>query len=203
MTARQDRDQKLRELSHRAFETHKIIHSQPDHWVIRREDGRGHYSTEIIATHHGTLYVGGDIQFVIFGHNNEGPRGRVRWMGQQPVLNSYHVEKATNGTGRELIKSYESDVAEEEIREALAELAELEKEEKYEPRQELMQILEEALEDHVNDTCERLMHFIYENSWYARDHFEHRGFGEVVDARVYYAHAAVVRLCELWNQEQQ
>src|SRR5690606_34408896 len=118
-------------------------------WLLRTPSGSSVYSTEIITTRHRELYVGGDIDHVLFARNPDPARQRVAWMGDRP-LSGYVVEKATIGTGRDLVHVFDAEAAEADIRECLADLAE---EESSPLRDEAMSALEEALDEGLFDSA--------------------------------------------------
>ncbi len=82
-----------------AFKEHEIAKESEGRWLIRKP-GTGVFWTEVICTHHGGLYVDGDIDPIVFRYGPEHPLARVRWMGHRShAWDGYFREKACIGMG--------------------------------------------------------------------------------------------------------
>lgn len=179
-----------RELAVRAFAKHVITERSEGRWLLQRihKDGRPEstYATEIVSVRRGT-YVGGDIAPVVFS-TGYGLGESLSW--------SYIGEKATIGMSSDkLTVRWEYELAHAELRTYIAERR------------------AEAAEDgstfEVDEDRLRLALRAYDRHDFlehasALDHdWEAVGdMGEVLDARVIYAHAAMGRLCELLKAEE-
>ncbi len=190
MSYRDQRDQELRAYAAETYKDHVILEEDNRSWLLRRPPGMYAYSTEIVATRHGELYVGGDIDHVLFARNHDSAIQRVAWMGDRP-LSGYVVEKAAIGTGRDLVHVFDGEAAEADIRECLAVIAE---EESSHARNEAISALEEALDEGLFDSAEALAMYVHDRAPCSYDYFESCRWGSVVDTRVYFAQAAVARL---------
>jgi len=98
----QERSRSLREMAKEAFKDHQIKSEAPDRWTIAKKDKTGHwcgfYLTEIVSLRVG-LFVGGDIDSVIFASSGRGsPLGLVYWVASSQI-EGYLVSKASQGFG--------------------------------------------------------------------------------------------------------
>lgn len=218
----------LDRLATQAYEEH-VIRELPEgmrcdgRWVIQRmgkvrgQPKRGTwdhpYWTEIVCLQGGMIYVGGDINPVVFAYGPRSFEGRVRWMGSRKSgADSYLLEKAVIGTGRETVYTYSPQQAAEDIqwliRDQKAEreterqvLGEGEAEDKQLRRR--VELLELALEevDDRHGMMETLMESPDDSGLY--DVVIESDIGEVPAARVFYAWAALRRLCHLLDQQKE
>jgi hypothetical protein len=177
-----------RERARRTFAQHVITKESDRRWLLQRlyEDGRPDwtYAAEIIVLENASIFVGGDIDHVIFGHGPADPLARLRWMGEHRDLGYYVAQKARIGTGKDLVDIWDEDVAREELRDYAAQN---EAEDEYE--------LESAFSaDNENDFYRRAME-AFGDGYDAHEAI--CGMGRVLAPRVIYAHAALARLCEL------
>jgi hypothetical protein len=184
-----------------AFAKHVIAKESEGRWLLRKPyaDGRGFdwtMAAEVISLAGGSLYVGGDIDFVIFSWYSDSAdhEAKVRWMGRCSDIDYYVRQKAIIGTGRELVEQYDEDEARASLKwhyedcvrvgdDALAaKLAELLESGALEDRQALLHELYRAQPDLAADVGGTL--------------------GMVPHPRVYYAHAALRRLCDILDERQ-
>jgi hypothetical protein len=212
MTREKYRQNMIR-MANEAFENHLIADRREGRWFLARptvagwDDQRKRwdwcFATEIIADlWGGGLYVGGDIDHVIFRSYPGSPEARVRWMGgRSGGQDSYFVEKAIIGTGRELIEQYQGDIAH-------ADLTALQK--------EITEDVDRPLGKTFTDTVEAIedikrCRFDMNRDEVIRDllatgYFDSERIydtGMVITPRVFYAHAALRRLCDLLDQEEE
>lgn len=207
MSAREAYHANLVRLATDAFALHAIRKREPGRWLLQRQhDGRwtGNYSAEVIATWHGELYVGGDVDFVLFrGYgDSRDPEAILRWMGHHADVRGYVRSKACIGTGWQLTDAFDDAVAREDVADWLAQR---------EPGPpdddgdtdggcpEGAAVLRRALElidkGHPLDDVKA---YLYDEGQESEDVAR---LGLVVAPRVYYAHAAVRRLCALLDAE--
>ena len=204
------RHDRLVHQSRAAFECHEIRNRSDGHWLLqrRREDDGWTWSMagEVISLAGGELYVGGDIDFVIFAHYSDSREHerKVRWMGEHTDLGYYVRQKAAIGSGRQLVDVYDEGVAREEVQGWLDDEREAEAGGFGSGQAaKLADVLDDAAwlgtpwDDHrelVGHLYESLGNdFMYERS----------DVGEVMAPRVYYAHAVLRRLCELLDAEKE
>jgi hypothetical protein len=185
--------------SKEAFSTHEIVLSEPGRWRLQRRDKAGRlestFCAEIISLWGGELYVGGDIDFVIFGYysDHQDPESKVRWMGRCGDISYYVHQKASIGTGHNLVDVYDEEVAKADLAQLLMDLGE--------EGQDIVKLRERMAEWEewgFPESPEALYHDLYEH---IPDTVQDRGnIGEVMAYRVYYAHAALARLCDLLDE---
>lgn len=193
----------LSRLAREEFATHVIRERSPGRWLLQRrnKDGRftGIFATEVIALYGGELYVGGDIDHVVFSRyvDSGDPAGRVYWMGRRSSgADSYLVEKASIGS-RELAHEWDEEVARDEVRRDWLDEEKRTLAEGWGDARRAAQ-LEELLNTWPEDKNE-LARQLYAIS---PDHFCDCGLpGTVPAARLFFAHAALARLCDLLDEE--
>lgn len=180
----------------KAFERHELRRNDPDHWVIQRKhkDGNGWdsaFMASIVCAEPSTLIVTGDIALVAFAYGPADPHARVRWMGRNKGIDSYVHEKACIGTtdGGKLLAVYDADAARAWIRDCIADVR-AEDEDDVGAAADRIAGYEEAL-DLADEQHELLEHL------YGMGEYEIGHVGIVVKARLFYAHAALARLCDL------
>jgi hypothetical protein len=237
-------NEKMWKQSRKAFDRHEIRTRGEGRWTIQRRNSRPEDSdatgntgwtwimgAEIVCMGHQAIAVVGDIDSMVFAHGGNDYLRRIFWMGRSTSL-GYIQEKAQIGTtSRELVTSYEADVArsdlEYRIRERLGELErdddptdeELEKQ----IDKEVAKLLgERSLTGYMHD-CEHhdaeVRAYVETYHWYVEDGphsvfnhlYNYNGvefeaeyicdIGDVISPRVFYAHAAVARLAELLAKE--
>lgn len=189
-------------MARKAFERHVITERGEGRWLIQRlyPDGKPEstYWTEICVLRK-NLYVGGDIQPVLFEGGYSASAGRVRWMGESESW-GYIAEKAQAGLrSRESVWKWDAEVAVDDFNRWRAERREEEEgeggdsdlDEDYVALALAAGDRSEFLE-HLGDACD--------HDWDRMEEFH--GMGEILDARVIYAHAALRRLSQLLDQEE-
>lgn len=168
---RSDHAIRMDALATRAFDRHLIKERSDSHWLLMRprasdpanrrfeKEGyspwdnpktrwTGTFWVEIRCLHGGKLYVGGDIEPVIFSSCTADGEARVRWMGERKSGCCHYLqEKACAGTGREVIYRYDREEAERQVNEFIAEcMAERE----FEP-DSLGALVENAIEEYSGE----------------------------------------------------
>jgi hypothetical protein len=207
-TGRERRDARLARLveqARRAYADHEIVADGPRCWHIARRGADGRldscYSVDVYAGHHGQLYVGGDIDCVVFAAygDNADPVRRLRWMGRCQDLDYYVAQKAAIGMtdDRKMVWDFDGDTAAADIREHVAVL-----------REGGCELDEDELEQWEDFAAEAAGGEISPDALYhAMYHalpFEHLEgldrIGSVLSGRVVYAWAALARLCDLLDE---
>lgn len=216
MSYRQQHHERLVAQSREAFQLHVIRKRSEGRWLLqRRHDDGGWdsvYWAEIISLHGGGLFVGGDIDHVLFGYYSDksgNHEAKVRWMGEHNDIRYYVRQKAAIGTGHQLIDVYDKDAARQTLQEHLDEaIAEAEYFNFNDPDEDtLAGKLAIALDEYgwdaapFEDGKEALCAYLHRklgSDWYCDMGYN---LGDVLAPRVYYAHAALRRLCELLDAE--
>ena len=198
--SRERHDKDMTTMSKEAFKGHRIITHTEGRWLIARPGKYpGEYdwcfATEVIADLWGKgMYVGGDTKPVIFSGGPAHPEAKVRWMGgRKSGGDQYLVEKATTGTGKEVIEMFDADVARDDMTVLQHEIAE---ESEGDPAIEAIEDIKRCCDEMGRDEVIRDLMEAYSDSERVYD------IGVVVSPRVYYAHAALARLCELLDEKQ-
>jgi hypothetical protein len=161
-----------------SFKDHEIVKSGEDRWIIaHKKDGyiSGVYKTEIILLYNDSIYVGGDIDVVVFSYGPSDGKERLKWIG---LNNSYKYveEKAKIGSNHKY-ECIDDTVLEEDLEK-----------------------LAEEYPDHYTKII-RLIDAI-PNIDYIREELydifsEDVHVGEIIDSRIIYAKEALNKLCEL------
>lgn len=207
-----ERGEALKRDAERAFADHAIRRRSEGRWLIQKryDDGAWNctFATEVISLARGELYVGGDIDFVIFGiyGDTADHEDKLRWMGRHSDFGYYVHQKACIGTGRTLIDVYDSDAAEAQLREWLAERTEQLGEDHDEEDDGPLDVAADELVATINDMIrwmpddpgEMLGRLHSVSPSFMDDRHE---LGMVIAPRLYFAHAALRRLCDLLDAE--
>lgn len=184
----------------KAFADHQITQRSDGRWLLQRQrDGKTSwiYAAEVISLAGGKLYVGGDIAFVIFAYFSDSMdhEEKVRWMGRCKDVGYYVAQKAAIGTGHKLIDEYDGDAARAQVKDWLTEAHECQND-------KVASKLEEVLDDY---RCPwEYRHELGDYLWSAlgSDFMSDRETpGIITSSRVYYAYAALARLCDLLDLE--
>lgn len=188
-------DESMRTLSSRAFKDHVLEglcdpsqDRKQDRWLIAKplRSGLGYerlFKTEIICMHNNAICVGGDIAVVVFGFGPSNPLDRLVWIGRH-VDTEFACEKASIGmSSRYESKSWDIDIARDQLK------AFLEDNPDHEDRDRI-----EAAMDCLDGggTEKEVWGELPDDAWEYLG-----GLGRVPGADIYYAQAAVARLCDL------
>lgn len=184
----------------KAFENHRITKVSDRRWLIqeRHPDGKPDWTcaAEIIALEGGGIFVGGDIDHVVFAWGPSDPVARLRWMGECNDLAYYVRQKARIGSrNQDCIDVWDEEIAHEELR---AYVEELRAEDGFSTESVDDDYLESALSadtrEHFLDSASKAF-----PDWL--DSWEVLGdMGMVLCPSVIYAHAALARLCVLLRE---
>lgn len=167
------------------------------------------FSTEVICGRHGDLIVNGDIAVVVFAHGPADPRARVHWMGERYVgdyVDCYLMEKAAIGMTSglsDVIERFDIDAARRDIEGWLSDEPHRCRvrpwREPYRCRACLLRNVLDDLDDlGIGFGHEGLVRYLVDVLGY--DYMDGRfDVGRTPAPRVIYAHAALRRLCELFD----
>lgn len=205
------RDEQLQQEGARAFERHEIRSRSDGRWLLQRryKDGNGWdcvFAAEVISLYGGELYVGGDIDFVVFAHysDSRSHEAKLRWMGEHNDLGYYVRQKASIGTGVALVDVYDQDEARESVSEWLDDEKKAEADgfgSGYAKKLAAVLGQDGAWDRAPWDDRHELIHYLVDEL--GHDFMcERYDVGMVLAPRVYYAHAALRRLCDLLDAEQ-
>lgn len=194
MNARERYMTNTQKLATEAFEAHRVELVSPGRWLVHRS-GDSAYWTEVIALHGAGLLVDGDIDHVIFRYGPAHPPARVRWMAKtKGAADGYFCEKATIGSGREVVRSWRPEVA----RYDLAELQE-EARESCEDAKRLDRLID-GIDDIKRCLDEMDEASVYRELYELSFYDELPRVGTVPAPRLFYVHAALVKLAS-WLDE--
>lgn len=184
----------------KSFATHIITKRSEGRWLLQRihKDGRPEwtFAAEVIALENNALFVGGDIDHVVFAYGPPDPVRRVHWMGMCNDLEYYVEQKAKIGSANGArTERWVADVMKEEL-EAF--------------RQQLRE--EEFDDEDVDDYAYQEALNSYEQSEFLNaateafskipDAWEsYGGMGLVLSPTIIYAHAALKRLSTILRDE--
>jgi len=182
----------------KAFAEHCLISNGERWWHLarRKPDGAvdSRYSTDVYCGHFGEIYVGGDIDVVVFSYFSDSRdlRARLAWIGRAKDLSYYVARKAAIGmSDREYIYKWDEDYARLQLQELKQEM-ETEEALTGSAREAIDQALEDIGDKHRAAICADLYTAI------SFDWLESLGdFGMLLSGRVVYAWAALGRLCDL------
>jgi len=181
MGKREDRSVALARQANACYADHALISQASDRWIIGRP-GSSAFRTEVINLTLGGVYVGGDIDHLIFRYSQDEGIERVRWMSRRrDAADSYFLEKASIGSGRKLVYAWDLAVA-------LDDLADINPEDYG------------MTADGLSDLLESLESSVCQYDFQSRLH-EHGSFddddlkyGEIPDQRCYHVMAALKKL---------
>lgn len=197
-----------------AFKDHELIESSDRRWFIakRYEDGslQGQYATEIISLRNGKLFVGGDIDNIVFGYygNKDYHVGKVYWIGKHRSVDGYIKEKAGLGMHDDgsITEEYRPDIAREDLNNLLQEVHQDYLDNDIDPsKSESFTKVKQAIERAIGNADEEdymIRNLMEDTSGELPDLWESVGnIGKVCAVRVFYAWAACRRLCELLDKD--
>lgn len=208
---RMTRDEQLHEQARRAFKNH-VIRKRDDksgRWVLQKpyedEEGgwRSEYWTEIVSLEGGMIYVGGDIDFVIFAYYSD-KRGdhqaKIRWMGEHSDFSYYVHQKACIGTGNKLIDVWDEEAAKEAVRGWLNDLDEDDDHDKRKA-DKVREMLDDDWLDWQDErsVIEKIAETLGAD-WMCD---VGSGFGMVIHPRLHFAYAALKRLIAIWDAQEE
>lgn len=186
----------------RHYSEHVIAERSENSWYIKKP-GTSNLATEIVALRHGLLYVGGDVDTVVFGNYYDRPsnfESRVHWLGGKQTFTSYVEEKARIGMGsHDAIYEYDSQKADEDIARIIQEYREMIEDEP-DNASEYQEVIDNLEDIYTSDgNAMMLYHAISEAG--VSSVYDYNGLGEVVRFCVIRAWAALNRLSTLLAQE--
>jgi hypothetical protein len=193
------RDSELKARAIKAFDDHEIRDRTSRGYLVqqRRKDGGWTFdmAAEVFVGFMNYIYVGGDIDGLIFGHGPNDPRERIAWIGGCNDVSYYIHQKASIGTrsAKTVATIWDPAIAAACVRDRLHE----------ETDDELREAVEEVL-SHELESFD-MMYNDLSNAIPAQYHSFLDDFwdvGYVVAPRVYYCWAAVRRLHLLLLEEE-
>jgi len=198
-TKSRSKNMDVHEQARQAFETHEISDRGEKRWTLSAKEGFTH-SVEIIVGKAGTILVHGDYGTHVFAYGpDDNPLQTLKWMGRSQ-FGSYIVEKAQIGSGHnDLVYVDDIDKFEYDIDElfenmgdwglAPTELSDLKEE------------FERAKRYASNGELHEARNVVARAGF---DLWESAGsLGRKIAPRLYYAHAAIRRLCDLLDEEEE
>lgn len=179
-----------------SYAEHQILERGQGYWVCGRP-GSSQFKFEVRALLFGALYVGGDIDHVIFAQYTDSPdpERRLRWIGEHTDISYYVAQKAMigmgDGDGRS-VWTYEPRAAVEAYQRALKD-------------PELMNAQRDALNAAIEATAayedrEEVIRALYESGAFHPHDIDTQA-GKVPSPRLIYAWQAVKKVVELLDAE--
>lgn len=195
--SRQEYQEQMLRLARAAFTEHQIVEgcAKDRRWTLFRPGSSTHW-TEVVLLAGGRLIAHGDIEAVVFcGYS--GPTGAVRnitppifeWVAKSYI--SYIAEKATRGRPKR--NHIDLEVALHQLERLHAEA--IKNERCFEDRDLIVEAIEHITEDGNYDYAIHAMSQTSLDAEYWSD------IGKVIEPRIFYAKAAVERLCALLSNE--
>ncbi len=208
MSYRKQQHELILEQSKESFAKHQIrkADEQGGRWLLQRRyrDDTGwdsSYAVEIVALWGGMLYVGGDIGPIIFAYGpGKKHRGLVRWMGECTDLRYYVAQKAKIGMSGYDLTSFDHEAAMGDLRDRLEDLKRDDDEGYDKEIQDFQHLIDNNRRWHSSES--ELHEAILEelgSDWFS----DMNPVGHVLKASVYYAHAALAKLCAIWRHEEE
>lgn len=200
---RDERFKREAEQAKTAFERHLIRKESEGRWLLQRPqkdgwddpDGRwdSTFWVEIICLAGEGLYVGGDIQHLIFRYGPKHPEARVFWLGRKPAWNSYVQQKACIGMGggkHDGVSKWDEKAALADLRSFREELCSYGEGETLQRRLDAVDDAVSAIEDGEEEVYRHLL----------SEFDDPPRIGLVVSPRLIYVMAAMSRLCDLLEE---
>lgn len=216
MTAFEMRKKRLADITEqakKAFAHHELVDHGDRWWLIGRryEDNNklnSAYLTSIFCDHFGQIYVGGDVDVMVFGcyGDSRDLHKRLRWMGRCKDLGYYIAQKAQIGMtdNKKLTHDRDVDIAVVEIREFI-EMRKNDSDgewpngrEDEDERDALIRAIEQLK---AGEPIQLVEYELFSEVGY--DVLESLApLGEVLSSRVIYTWQAIARLCDLLDDVQ-
>lgn len=149
-----------------SYAEHQILERGPGYWVCGRP-GSNQFKFEARSLLFGALYVGGDIDHMIFAQYTDSPdpERKLRWIGEHADVSYYVAQKAMIGMGdgdgrsvwtyepRATIEAYQQTLKDPELTNAQRDAlnAAIEATAAYEAREEVIRALYESDAFHPHD----------------------------------------------------
>lgn len=174
------------------FAKHVVTKSSDLRWLLQRvnDDGRATWtwSCEVVVLEGGSIFVGGDIDHVIFSSGPADAIERLRWMGECDDLGYYVAQKARIGSGSDLVDAWDDDIAREEL-DSFLKRSGMEESDR-----------DRMLDEMPTENRHEFLDWAWRNFSYEQMSEAVGDAGEVLAPRVIYAHAALARLCALLRE---
>jgi len=204
--AAEQRSEKLKAMYAASFAAHEIRERGEGWYLLQRREGEYWHSefwTKVVVgaqtSRPSLMTVFGDYEPTTFG-NYSGPPSRIyHWMGRSNSLDYYVRQKASIGTDRDSAVSWDNGVALEGIADLIIQRREELIDEDEDPRNDATLAELWELTNSLDNQGE------FDAARWALGHVEQEDLfevGVVTSNRVYIAHAALGRLCDLLDSEE-
>ena len=194
---RQAIHQQQREQAVEAFATHLLCKAGDRWWFLRRTRSTA-YAASVFADFHSSLVVSGDIDTCAFAYGPEDLHKRLAWIGKTDDVEYYVHQKAaigmTDGPGGRAF-SFDPDVAKAQLLDLADEFVQNGYADGDPGPVALREIANNLVEQY--SSTDLIAAAIYEQSDQYLMEALPGNLGATVSSRVFYAWAAVRRLCEL------
>lgn len=194
MSAARDHIEWITKLARTSYGEHQILERGPGYWICGRP-GSNQYKFEVRSLLFGALYVGGDIDHMIFAQytDSSDPERKLRWIGEHNSLDYYVAQKASIGMGSDTyVWTYDSRAAIEEYREALQDP---------ELTGDQIDALNAAIKSTAaNEAREEVIRALYESEAFHPHDIDPQA-GKVTSVRLIYAWQAAKKVVELLDAE--
>lgn len=195
MSAAKEHAEAMTEFARASYAEHQILTRGPGYWICGRSPGSNLYKFEVRSLLFGALYVGGDIDHMIFAQYTDSPdpERKLRWIGEHTDIGYYVAQKAAIGMGDDKsVWAYDRPAMIEAYREALKD-------------PDLTEEQTEALNAAIESTAahvarEEVIRALYESGAF-HPHDVNTQAGKVPSPRLIYAWQAVKKVVELLDAE--
>lgn len=187
------------------FATHTLVSRADDRkrFVLKRNGTEQSYWVEVLVLAGGKLMVHGDIEHLLFAYYSDSrdPYDTIRWMGIHETADSYVTQKAEIGSGRALVYTTDDAVFCADVDRLRAELkGDDDTRASHKARLRALDTMQRRLKREEVSVRELIHEAYAATTW--DDYGEQLcSLGQVLDTRVYMAHAALNRLWTLLSAE--
>ncbi len=188
------------------FAAYTIVSRTDDktRFLLKRDGKAQSYWVEVLVLAGGKLMVHGDIEHVLFAYytDTRDPYDTIRWMGAHETADSYATQKAEIGSGRALVYTTDDAVFCADVDRPRAELTGDDDTTRasHKARLRALDTMQHRLKREGVPVRE-LIHEAYEATTWDDYGEQLCSLGQVIDTRVYMAHAALNRLWTLLSAE--
>lgn len=195
MSAAKEYIESMTSFARASYAEHQILERGPGYWICGRSPGSGQYKFEVRSLLFGALYVGGDIDHMIFAQYTDSPdpERKLRWIGGHNDIGYYVAQKAAIGMGDgKSVWTYHHPAVIEAYREAL---------EDPDLTEEQTEALNTAIESTAaHEDREEVIRALYEGGAFHPHDIDTQA-GKVPSPRLVYAWQAVKKVVELLDAE--
>jgi len=195
MSAAKDYVEQIVKYARASYAEHRILERGPGYWICGRSPGSNQHKFEVRSLLFGALYVGGDLDHMIFAQYTDSPdpERKLRWIGEHASIDYYVAQKAAIGMGNDAcVWTYEPRATVEAYRQALED-------------PELTNAQRDALNAAIEATAahqdrEEVIRALYESDAFHPHDIDTQA-GKVPSPRLIYAWQAVKKVVELLDAE--